>query len=409
MTNTRRRPPPPPPPPDPHSMTPSSDDDENARRTSSLRTSTSTSVSRPLRTVEALTPVEHYSRVIRGACRLTKTTEGEDESVRFQRRRGGENLVRAREREAMERDDGRRATRMSISRRGREAASSVRALSARQHDCEQQQQQRPPLQFALPLARRDVEAVLCTMLHGVTLEDLNVVLAMERQVFIADASSAASETTIATRRNQPYEGTLKTKRRSTVECMRRSLAYARAFARASRFPLAEPNGSPVTCARARETHKQKAVNLTRLERRMERSVTNAAAKLKTNVGKVAVARDPGSPLALPASSPQVNVSKKRTAPAISPMSKRARRNSHEPLVLKLREPKVQLLGSKRIEKFGRDVTNATSAQTRRVVESVSKAASTLVRRNFMSSAVKTRGQRMATTDDASIRKFRLPR
>jgi hypothetical protein len=142
---------------------------------------------------------------------------------------------------------------------------------------------------------------------------------------------------------------------------------------------------------------------------MERSVTNAAAKLKTNVGKVAVARETGSPPALPASSPQVNVSKKRTAPAISPMSKRARRNYHEPLVLKLREPKVQLLGSKRIEKFGRDVTNATSAQTRRVVESVSKAASTLVRRNFMSSAVKTRDQRMATTDDASVRKFRLPR
>ena len=361
-------------------------------------------MSRPLRVVEALTPVEHYSRVIRGNCRLT-TTEGEDESVRFQRRRGGEKVVRAREREARERDTERRATRMSISRRGREASSSDRALSAQQQRYEQQ---RPPLQFALPLAGRDVQAVLCAMLHGVTLEDLNVALAMERQVFIADASSPASETTIATRRNQPYDGALKTKRRSTVESMRRSLAYARAFARASRFPLAEPNGSPVTCARARETHKQKAVNLTRLERRMERSV-NAAAKLKTNVAKVAAARDTGSPLALPASSPQVNVSKKRTAPAISPMSKRARRNSHEPLVLKLREPKVQLLGSKRIEKFGRDVTNATSVQTRRVVESVSKAASTLVRRNFMSSAVKTRDQRMATTDDVSVRKFRLPR
>ena len=314
-------------------------------------------------------------------------------------------MVRARERETIERETGRRATRMSISRRGRDALASVRALSAQQQRYEQQ---RPPLQFALPLAGRDVQAVLCAMLHGVTLEDLNVALAMERQVFIADASSPASETTIATRRNQPYDGALKTKRRSTVESMRRSLAYARAFARASRFPLAEPNGSPVTCARARETHKQKAVNLTRLERRMERSV-NAAAKLKTNVAKVAAARDTGSPLALPASSPQVNVSKKRTAPAISPMSKRARRNSHEPLVLKLREPKVQLLGSKRIEKFGRDVTNATSVQTRRVVESVSKAASTLVRRNFMSSAVKTRDQRMATTDDVSVRKFRLPR
>ena len=313
-------------------------------------------------------------------------------------------MVRAREREAIERDTGRRATRMSISRRGREASASVRALSAQQHDYA------TPLQFALPLARRDVEAVLCTMLYGVTLEDLNVALAMERQVFIADASNPASETTIVTRRNEPYEGTLRqTKRRSTVECMRRSLAYARAFARASRFPLAEPNGSPATCAQARETHKQKAVNLTRLERRMERSVINAAAKLKTNVSEVAVARDTGSPLALPASSPQVNVSKKRTAPAVSPMSKRARRNSHEPLVLKLREPKVQLLDSKRIEKFGRDVTNATSAQTRRVVESVSKAASTLVRRNFMSSAVKARDQRMATTDDVSVRKFRLPR
>ena len=312
--------------------------------------------------------------------------------------------MRAREREAMERDNVRRATRMSIPRRGREASSSVRALSAQQHD-----DYATPLQFALPLARRDIETVLCTMLCGVTLEDLNVALAMERQVFIADASNPASETTIVTRRNdEPYEGALRqTKRRSTVECMRRSLAYARAFARASRFPLAEPNGSPATCAQARETHKQKAVNLTRLERRMERSVINA--KLKTNVAKVALARDPGSPLALPASSPQVNVSKKRTAPAISPMSKRARRNYHEPLVLKLREPKVQLLGSKRIEKFGRDVTNATSAQTRRVVESVSKAASTLVRRNFMSSAVKTRDQRMATTDDASVRKFRLPR
>lgn len=386
-------------------MTPSSEDDENARRTSSLRTSTSTSVSRPLRTVEALTPVEHYSRVIRGDCRLT-TTKGEDESVRFQRRRGGEKVVRAREREAIERDTGRHATRMSISRRGRETSASVRALSAQQHD-----DYATPLQFALPLARRDVEAVLCTMLYGVTLEDLNVALAMERQVFIADASNPASETTIVTRRNdEQYEGTLRqTKRRSTVECMRRSLAYARAFARASRFPLAEPNGSPATCAQARETHKQKAVNLTRLERRMERSVTNAAAKLKTNMSEVAVARDTGSPLALPASSPQVNVSKKRTAPAISPMSKRARRNSHEPLVLKLREPKVQLLGSKRIEKFGRDVTNATSAQTRRVVESVSKAASTLVRRNFMSSAVKARDQRMVTTDDVSVRKFRLPR
>lgn len=315
-------------------------------------------------------------------------------------------MVRAREREAIERDTGRHATRMSISRRGRETSASVRALSARQHD-----DYATPLQFALPLARRDVEAVLCTMLYGVTLEDLNVALAMERQVFIADASNPASETTIVTRRNdEQYEGTLRqTKRRSTVECMRRSLAYARAFARASRFPLAEPNGSPATCAQARETHKQKAVNLTRLERRMERSVTNAAAKLKTNMSEVAVARDTGSPLALPASSPQVNVSKKRTAPAISPMSKRARRNSHEPLVLKLREPKVQLLGSKRIEKFGRDVTNATSAQTRRVVESVSKAASTLVRRNFMSSAVKARDQRMATTDDVSVRKFRLPR
>lgn len=388
-------------------MTPSSYDDEDARRTSSLRTSTSTSVSPPLRMVEALTPVEHYARVIRGDCRrLTPTTKGEDESVRFQRRRGGEKVVRAREREAIERDTGRHATRMSISRRGRDASASVRALSAQQHD-----DYATPLQFALPLARRDVEAVLCTMLYGVTLEDLNVALAMERQVFIADASNPASETTIVTRRNdEQYEGTLRqTKRRSTVECMRRSLAYARAFARASRFPLAEPNGSPVTCARARETHKQKAVNLTRLERRMERSVTNAAAKLKTNVGKVAVARETGSPPALPASSPQVNVSKKRTAPAISPMSKRARRNYHEPLVLKLREPKVQLLGSKRIEKFGRDVTNATSEQTRRVVESVSKAASTLVRRNFMSSAVKTRDQRMATTDDASVRKFRLPR
>jgi len=385
-------------------MAPSSEDDEDGRPTSSLGTSTSTSTPRPLRIVEALTPVEHYARVIRGGTCLTK--KGEDESVRFQSRRGGEKLVRTREREAIERDNGRRATRMFISRGGREALATVRALSAQQQ--QQRRRQQPPLLFALPLARRDVDAVLCTMLSGVTLEDLDVALAMERQVFIANASNPASETTIATRRNQPNYGALKTKQRSTVESMRRSLAYARAFARASRFPLAEPNGSPATCAQARETHKQKAVNLTRLERRMERSV-NVAATLKTNVSQVAVASDTGSPLALPTSSPQVNVSRKRTAPAISPMSKRARRNRDEPLVLKLREPKLQLLGSKRIETFGRDVTNATSAQTRRVVESVSKAASTLVRRNFMSSAVKARDQRTATTNDVSVRKFRLPR
>ena len=51
-------------------------------------------------------------------------------------------------------------------------------------------------------------------------------------------------------------------------------------------------------------------------------------------------------------------------------------------MLRLKEPKVVIPGIKRASAFGRDITNATSEKTKRVVQSVSKAAAGFVRRQM---------------------------
>ena len=62
-----------------------------------------------------------------------------------------------------------------------------------------------------------------------------------------------------------------------------------------------------------------------------------------------------------------------SASATTSASKRARLDKRKPLVLKLREPKISILGSGFLsDAFGRDVTNTTSEKTRDAVRSVSK-------------------------------------
>ena len=256
-----------------------------------------------------------------------------------------------------------------------------------------------------------------------TLEDVEMALVMERHVFGARVEArSALERLLEHEEPQKMipstvdaQITTNVTSSDLVRSMERALARASAFARAQRFPPVQPAGTPLDALAMRKTGKEKARRADEIARRIRwkihdlkrrevsaKIISDSLAKKELDVSS-AVAKSTSSSRAL-----------KRAAPAgfqkTMSAAKRVRFSKHKPLVLKLREPEISILASKQLTSFGRDVTNAASDQTRRVVVNVSKAASGVLRRNFMSSVKRHSTMPRTTADDFSVSKFpKLPR
>jgi hypothetical protein len=251
-----------------------------------------------------------------------------------------------------------------------------------------------------------------------TLEDAEMALVMERHVFGArvEARSAREreheEAQMTIPSTVDAHVTKNVTSSDVVQFVERALARARAFARAQRFPPAQPAGTPMDALAMRKTGKDKARRADEIARRIRWKIHD----LKQKEVSVKIISDALAKTELNASS---TVAKSTSSRALKraggfqktmSAAKRARFSKHKPLVLKLREPEISILGSKQLTSFGRDVTNAASDQTRRVVVNVSKAASGVLRRNFMSSVKRHSTMPRTTADDFSVSKFpKLPR
>jgi len=360
-----------------------------------------------------LSPREHFTRVVRGAAAtrasavcaprrasrrstLAMTTRERPEhalgrDVRMQRRARG---VKPRRRESVE------AT--GVEATGEDVA---RFLSVR-------------------LRAMDINVLMDGWQN--TLEDAEMALVMERHVFGArvEARSARereheeaqmtipSVTVPSVTVPSDAHVTKNVTSSDVVQFVERALARARAFARAQRFPPAQPAGTPMDALAMRKTGKDKARRADEIARRIRWKIHD----LKQKEVSVKIISDALAKTELNASS---TVAKSTSSRALKraggfqktmSAAKRARFSKHKPLVLKLREPEVSILGSKQLTSFGRDVTNAASDQTRRVVVNVSKAASGVLRRNFMSSVKRHSTMPRTTADDFSVSMFpKLPR
>ena len=369
------------------------------------------STSRPSRARVDLSPVEHFARVVRGA--VSTRSSAVCAARRAMRQAPLAMTARERPRRALGRD-----VRMQRRARGlepcrRESLDEARGVEASGEDVARF--------LSVRLRAMDINVLMDGWEN--TLEDVEMALVMERHVF-----GARVEARSALERLREHEEpqkmipstvdaqiTTNVTSSDLVRSMERTLARASAFARAQRFPPVQPAGTPLDALAMRKTGKEKARRADEIARRIRwkihdlkrrevsaKIISDSLAKKELDVSS-AVAKSTSSSRAL-----------KRAAPAgfqkTMSAAKRVRFSKHKPLVLKLREPEISILASKQLTSFGRDVTNAASDQTRRVVVNVSKAASGVLRRNFMSSVKRHSTMPRTTADDFSVSKFpKLPR
>lgn len=277
--------------------------------------------------------------------------------------------------------------------------------------------------LSVPLRRVDVDALMHLLgFAQASVMSSTIVLVMERNIFGALVEAprcAETEERDALKETCEQHGEdVKVGAHDIVQRARATITLAAAIARARRFPPFEPTGSPAAAAANRKITKDRSLLLDQLTRRIRWRITNATKddpqRRCLESGAVVLSEDTksrrSSPPKCATGSPENRTSRKRAAPSGSlssaSASKRFRRDGTKPLVLRLREPEMSVFGSRRgIE----DVTNA-SERTRRVVETVSKAASSLIRRNAMSSMKRPESAPRTSSDDFSIRRFpKLPR
>lgn len=373
--------------------------------------------------IDDLCPPEHFTRVIRRAsvdamrafacarrreterCAVTSEAERRARATlgrRAMRMRSfgrpvGPTRRRKRARVRSARAVGRRAT--------REAAAG--ALDVAPEDIVRS--------LSMPLRRADVDSllVLCG-LGGVELQPRELMLVMERNVFGAcvEALKTCELETLAEQVDgvDVAEGE---PGHMNFSCRtERSLVLVCALARAQKFPPTKPRGTRAEAAAERAAIKARITRVMRTVRRIrwKMKTSSVEAVKSTRRAPVLDDRSParGQSTSESKTPPRSRAQKRPAAAAAagsrpSSASKRICRDRSKPLVLKLREPKI--FGSRRLG----DVTN--SATTRRVVESVSKAASGLLRRSVLMSAVKRSGPLPRTSaDDISLAAFpKLPR
>jgi len=187
-----------------------------------------------------------------------------------------------------------------------------------------------------------------------------------------------------------------------IAAMERAVLLARAISRSARLPPTKPVGTPEDALLAREANKRKSQYCDELELQLQRQINS----LKRTPAP-APSRDK-SP------SPKVRVTihpveaKRDKSPTVS-AAKRERRKSREPLVLRLKEPKVAIHRTNSASAFGRDVTNVTSETTRRVVENVTKLAVDFLRQNMSATKQHCTPSRAVNEDGHVMSRFALPR
>ena len=171
---------------------------------------------------------------------------------------------------------------------------------------------------------------------------------------------------------------------SAIIAIERAILLARAIARTAKFAPVQPVGSSEDARLAREMNKQKSKYGEHLVRELRQKVSHLRGESIQSQSKSNKSpRQQKSTQQVAARPPLKRRSTSQSQLASASANKRARRKSTEPLVLKLKEPKVVIpAGVKRATAFGRDITNVTSEKTKRVVQSVSKAAAGFVRRQM---------------------------
>ena len=382
-------------------------DDEHTTRREQQASATTSSVgcnAREHRVVFDLAPFEHFMRVVYGSpsalsTRVNGSTFGRQRAGGT-KRRGGANVVVATrgvmshvQASEKARCDTRRDTKNTMfdTLGGRWV---VATLKRRQSFREDGDAVRRLLHLGYCLNRADLLNVHNMQIDG-TVSDSAFTLAMKQHVFglvdgaVDDDSSVVREseqTLVVEEFNSSVSQ--KTRRGSTshdaIISIERAIVLARAIARTAKFAPTRPVGTPEDARLVREMNKQKSQYGEHLVRELRRKVSQLRGECVQPMfpSNKATKRHEQSPQQVVA-----RPSMKRRAPSPvahinSSASKRTRRKSREPLVLRLKEPKVGIPGVKRASAFGRDITNATSEKTKRWVQSVSKAAAGFVRRQM---------------------------
>jgi len=374
------------------------------RREQSASATTSSVVchARERRVVFDLAPFEHFMRVVYGSpSALSTRIDGSAFALRRQRvggtkRGGGANGVGATRvvmshAQASEkaRCDTRRDTKNTIfdTLGGRWVVATLKRRQSFREDGHDDAMRRL-LHLGYCLNRANLVNVHKMQIDG-TVRDRACTLIMKQHVFgladgaVDDDSSVVreSEQTLVVKKSKTRRGSTA---HDAIIAIERAIVLARSIARTAKFAPTRPIGTPEDARLAREMNKQKSQYGEHLVRELRRKVSQLRGECAqpTSPSNKTTKRHEQSPQQVVA-----RPSMKRRAP--SPMahtnssaSKRARRKSREPLVLRLKEPKVVIPGIKRASAFGRDITNATSEKTKRVVQSVSKAAAGFVRRQM---------------------------
>ncbi len=389
--------------------------------------------------VNDLVPLEHFSRVIRGRAR-----EGGSETcalgtrgwVAKEARAGADAAAKGwMRRWTSTRDAVGKRVRLERTCRAREAVVTFEHLcgtfdglslaaesssSAEEVVASAATDPRAARYLSVPLGCADVDIVVHRWGFR-TLRDLGTALAMERQVFGARVENAARAEEFKRAPEAPVGQRADAARsiEDVVRSMMSVLRAMRAVSRARRFPLAAPRGTPAEARAARLALKENARRVDETARRVGWKINDYRRK-QTNSRMIEDAPRESDERAARALEVKATLSqapsgaRKRaasSASATTSASKRARLDKRKPLVLKLREPKISILGSGFLsDAFGRDVTNATSEKTRDAVRSVSKAAASVIRRNLFGNARRVDPVTSTPRDDVILRPFpKLPR
>ena len=389
--------------------------------------------------VNDLVPLEHFSRVIRGRAR-----EGGSETcalgtrgwVAKEARAGADAAAKGwMRRWTSTRDAVGKRVRLERTCRAREAVVTFEHLcgtfdglslaaesssSAEEVVASAATDPRAARYLSVPLGCADVDIVVHRWGFR-TLRDLGTALAMERQVFGARREcGACGGIQTGTRGASGATGGRGEKHRR-----RRALDDERASRDASGVSRATISSGRT----ARNSPRRRAARLARSRKRARR-VDETARRVgwkindyrrkQTNSRTIEDAPRESDERAARALEVKATLSQARagganagreSASATTSASKRARLDKRKPLVLKLREPKISILGSGFLsDAFGRDVTNTTSEKTRDAVRSVSKAAASVIRRNLFGNARRVDPVTSTPRDDVILRPFpKLPR
>jgi len=381
--------------------------------------------------VDDLVPLEHFSRVIRGRARET----GRETCALGARGVEGQEKVEAREedargwsmrrRRARTRDASGRRARLEGANRARDdvvtmcgtfdalrlaGTSSSSASAAKSVASATSTDPLAARYLSVPLGRADVDVVVRRWGFR-SLRDLGTALAMERQVFGARVEAERARTPRETASGPRDDAT--TSVEDIVRSMTSALRAMRAVSRARRFPLAAPRGTPAEARAARAALKEDARRVDETARRVGWKINDYRRRKQMNGQMLAEAPRESEAREVKATSGDApsGALKRAASSATTSAPKRARHDARKPLVLKLREPKISILGSRFLsDAFGRDVTNATSEKTRDAVRSVSKAAAGVIRRNLFGRVHRMDPATSTPRDDVILRPFpKLPR